>query len=248
MIRTLLQKPIQAALLMRLEAANTREKEILAAKTAGSMDTSPARALVQIRQKHDRSNPNLRRGNHISSNLRPLISTKGRNDTMSEEIMGEKHAFIAPKLPTTGLLNVFSNYNHLDIGPYLNFLKYLETTAGDVQEEDMFQSELPKALRPKQYSEWLRSLLPIEGGVPTFRGLRTPAVEDLSLLARCIRFAKSRAEEHVCWAVHPKHVILICEYTNNYGVSPDRYGFKGEHPGLESIPFEGVRPFLGLDK
>jgi hypothetical protein len=134
----------------------------------------------------------------------------------------EEPAFISPNVPTTGLLNVLSNYNHFDMVPYLDFVKYLGTPAAEVHQGDMVQSELAKVLRPKQYSEWLWSLLLVKGGVPTFRGLRTPVADDLSLLARCIRFAKSRAEEHACWAVHPRHIMLICEYTNNYGISPDQ--------------------------
>lgn len=103
--------------------------------------------------------------------------------------------------------------------------------------------------RQKSYAQnniaKLRSLVPIERGVPTFRGLRTPATGDLSLLARCIRFAKSRAEEHACWAVHPKHIMLICEYTNNDGISPDRDEFKGEQPGRSGFGWSMLYTSVG---
>jgi hypothetical protein len=57
--RTPLQKPIQPAPPMKLNARNIKEKGILAAKALGSMDASRLQALVPVRQEYSQPNPIL---------------------------------------------------------------------------------------------------------------------------------------------------------------------------------------------
>jgi len=115
--RTTLQKPIQPAPPMKLNATSIKEKGILAATALGLMNASRPQAPVPVRQEYSLPNPILPQGDQLSSNLRPWVSTRGHNDTPSGEVTREEPAFISPNVPTTGLLNVLSNYNHFDIGP-----------------------------------------------------------------------------------------------------------------------------------
>jgi hypothetical protein len=108
-------------------------------------------------------------------------------------------------------------YDPTNVDPYLDFLATLATPAHALKERNTKSVTFSAEPRCSQYNDWLRTLLPSGVAIPTSRSLRLPDENDFSLLARCIRYAKSSSEKQVCWAVHPTHVALIQERTNKYG-------------------------------
>ena len=88
------------------EQTKRRFKEL---PLVGLRNTSPSPTLVPGRREYGQSNPILYREDQLLSNQRPLVSAKGRNDTISEEVMGKGPAFIAPILPMTGVIHLLSN-------------------------------------------------------------------------------------------------------------------------------------------
>ena len=106
-----------------------------------------------------------------------------------------------------------------------------------MSEDDKVQSIPSTNLRLQQCSEWLRSLLPSEKDMPTFRAMNIFAANDLSLLAR----------ENMCTGLSTQNTF--CEYASTPKTTAFCLdGLKGEQPGLKSIPLQHVRSFLGLER
>jgi hypothetical protein len=171
-------------------------------------------------------------------------------ETTIQTFLAQRHrslgrATFAPStIPVTGILTIMKNYDPTNIHPHIYFLDSLKTPAEELEDEDRRYEALPQNAHSAQKDEWLRSLLPTKRGVPMLRSFTTPAVGHLSLLARCIRFAKSHAEEGISWAVHPSHVVLICKYTNKYGIALENFKGEGKQSDLECMQLEDARRLL----
>jgi hypothetical protein len=110
------------------------------------------------------------------------------------------------------------NYDTRDLKPYLKFLKSLHMHGYKADNKRHKTTQLAQGHDSKRYNDWLLSLLPAGGKeIPKFRSTAPPEEYDYSLLARCTRFAQSRSERRFSWTVHPVHIALIMERTNEYG-------------------------------
>jgi hypothetical protein len=110
------------------------------------------------------------------------------------------------------------NYDADDLEPYLKFLGSLQILEYKVVGKRLTTARITQGHDPKLYNDWLLSLLPIgRKEIQTFHSLKLPEKYDYSLLARCIRFAQSSAEKSFSWTVHPNHITLIMERTDEYG-------------------------------
>jgi hypothetical protein len=110
------------------------------------------------------------------------------------------------------------NYDADDLEPYLKFLGSLQILEYKVVGKRLTTARITQGRDPKLYNDWLLSLLPIgRKEIQTFHSLKLPEKYDYSLLARCIRFAQSPVEKTFSWTVHPHHIALIMERTNEYG-------------------------------
>jgi hypothetical protein len=114
--------------------------------------------------------------------------------------------FVPPTLPSVSYLDIMYNYYADELKCYLKFLGSLTVT------------KLAHGYEPRLYNDWLLSLLPVSSKeIQIFRSLAPPKDYDYSLLARCIRFALSPAEKQFSWTVHPQHIALIMERTDEHG-------------------------------
>lgn len=129
--------------------------------------------------------------------------------------------FVPPNIPTLGFLNIMNNYDTTNLSPYFEFLHSLRSPGNEMSQVGTVprpHSRLPQA-HQEAFSKWLCSLLPAGEPVPRLCSVLVPEPNDYSLLARCARYAQSHAEREVCWAVHPAHIALIMERTDQYGIA-----------------------------
>jgi hypothetical protein len=126
--------------------------------------------------------------------------------------------FASPDIPSLSFLNIMYNYDDQDLEPYLKFLKSLQMHGYRADNKRHKITQLAQGHNSKLYNDWLLSLLPAGGKeIHKFRSIAQPEEYDYSLLARCTRFAQSRSERRFSWTVHPVHIALIMERTNDYG-------------------------------
>jgi hypothetical protein len=131
---------------------------------------------------------------------------------------GTETYFLPPNIPSPSFLNIMYNYDTKDIKPYLKFLKSLQMHGYKTDNKSHKTARLAQGHDPKLYNDWLLSLLPAGGKeIRKFRSIAQPEEHDYSFLARCTRFAQSRAEKRFSWTVHPVHIALIMERTDGYG-------------------------------
>jgi hypothetical protein len=129
-----------------------------------------------------------------------------------------KICFVPPTLPPISYLDIMYNYDADDLELYLKFLGSLQILDYKVGGKHLTTARITQGHDPKLYNDWLLSLLPIgRKETQTFRSLKPPEKYNYSLLARCIRFAQSSAEKTFSWTVHPNHITLIMERTDEYG-------------------------------
>jgi hypothetical protein len=129
-----------------------------------------------------------------------------------------KICFVPPTLPSISYLDIMYNYDADDLEQYLIFLGSLQILDYKVGGKRLNTARITQGHDPKLYNDWLLSLLPIgRKETQTFRSLKPPEKYNYSLLARCIRFAQSSAEKTFSWTVHPNHITLIMERTDEYG-------------------------------
>jgi hypothetical protein len=129
-----------------------------------------------------------------------------------------KICFVPQTLPSISYLDIMYNYDADDLEPYLKFLGSLQILKYKVGGKRLATARIAHGHEPKLYNDWLLSLLPIgRKEIQTSHSLKLPEKYDYSLLARCIRFAQSPVEKTFSWTVHPHHIALIMERTNEYG-------------------------------
>ena len=127
--------------------------------------------------------------------------------------------FTPPKVPSVGIYNMMNNYDTRDIKQYLHYLLTLSAAKGKLGPKDMQYTQLQPEPYLREMNGWLLSLLPPYENKYMFRSIPMPKEMDHTLLARCIRYAHSHAQQQLSWAVHPVHVALIAERTNEYGIA-----------------------------
>ena len=154
--------------------------------------------------------------------------------------------FVPPNIPPLGFLNIMNNYDTANLNPYFEFLHSLRFPENEMSQEVtaiQCQFHLPPA-HQEAFNKWLCSLLPAGEPVPRLCSVLVPEPNDCSLLARCARYAQSYAEREVCWAIHPAHIALIMERTDQYG-NAIAGGDGGA--GLESQEFDlfAMKEFFG---
>jgi hypothetical protein len=83
---------------------------------------------------------------------------------------------------------------------------------------------IPPMEQTEAWNLWLNSKLAPDSELPalfrnfTYKRTNVPAPDDVSLLARCVRFAQSDAQKEIDWRAHPSHVHEIIQRTNVYGL------------------------------
>jgi hypothetical protein len=86
-------------------------------------------------------------------------------------------------------------------------------------EGDMHNAEMSPHGHRVALNEWLDGALGTNPTKPKlFRDLEIPIADDLSQLARCIRFARSLSEQATDWRVNPIHIQEMAKLTNVYGI------------------------------
>jgi hypothetical protein len=126
--------------------------------------------------------------------------------------------FVPPTLPSVSYLDIMYNYYADELKCYLKFLGSLTVYEYKMYGKHPKVTKLAHGYEPRLYNDWLLSLLPVSSKeIQIFRSLAPPKDYDYSLLARCIRFALSPAEKQFSWTVHPQHIALIMERTDEHG-------------------------------
>jgi hypothetical protein len=134
------------------------------------------------------------------------------------DLTSPKTYFVLPALPSISYLDIVYNYDADELEPYLKFLGSLQILEYKVGVKRLTTAQIAHGHDPKLYNDWLLSLLPIgRNNLQTFHSMKNPEKYDYSLLARCIRFAQSPAEKTFSWTVHPHHIALIMERSDEYG-------------------------------
>ena len=125
----------------------------------------------------------------------------------------------------------------------INRLKQETWPAEILEPIDMVDEPLPPDPSMAQANLWLHNMIELFVELPPlFRDMTPPQSEDLSQLARCIRFAQSQSQLQTEWRVHPAHVNQLQKRCNKYGRELLRartdinYGW----PGNTSKEFWGV--------
>lgn len=156
-----------------------------------------------------------------------MISTNRAPNTVQPKVSEPKKdtgvPLFPPKVPETGILTIMNNYDPTNVLPYIHFLETLRSP-----EEESGRASEPRKdtsdICGPEMNDWLLSLLPKGKAIVLFRSLVSPSDEDLSLLARCVRYARSERGRKFSWAVHPTHIALIMERTNGFGPR-DKYKY-----------------------
>jgi hypothetical protein len=94
-----------------------------------------------------------------------------------------------------------------------------ETWPAEILEPiDMVEEPLPPDPSMAQANLWLHNMIELFVELPPlFRDMKPPQGEDLSQLARCIRFSQSQSQLNTDWRVHPVHVDQLQKRCNKYG-------------------------------
>lgn len=100
----------------------------------------------------------------------------------------------------------------------------------DVEEE---RSKLRTYLEPIQFLD--------EEIAPLFRDMAMPDDDDLTELARCIRFARSASQQNIDWRVYPFHVLEMGKRTNKYGIELLRSRTSMSSQDWEDVDWEAER-------
>ncbi|CAO2653650.1 Nn.00g030610.m01.CDS01 [Neocucurbitaria sp. VM-36] len=127
---------------------------------------------------------------------------------------------------------------------HLQVLRGIIYDSSELREEDKQYVPLPPDVgRHELNSRLNEQFCEINSSSGTFfRDLEMPLEDDFSLLARCIRFAKSDAQRDIDWRVHEAHIDGIQARTNPYGmelfgnrVDVDQYDCNGTQQALEVL-------------
>ncbi|KAF2821265.1 hypothetical protein CC86DRAFT_411562 [Ophiobolus disseminans] len=102
----------------------------------------------------------------------------------------------SPQVPQTGTYSIMNNYDSQDYRPYVELLESLGDPICKFGSKDTGYTRL----EPQPY----------------LREMNTK--DDGTVLARCIRYAQSHAQQQLSWILHPIHVALIVERTNQYDI------------------------------
>jgi hypothetical protein len=90
--------------------------------------------------------------------------------------------------------------------------------------QDTEYSPMPPMQQIDAWNLWLNSKLASDSELPalfrdfTYKQTKAPSSQDVSLLARCVRFAQSDAQKEIDWRANPAHVHEIIQRTNAYGL------------------------------
>jgi hypothetical protein len=127
--------------------------------------------------------------------------------------------FVPPRVPNPGIYDTMHLYNPSNVRPYIHFLKSLEPSAGTLSAEDMKYTRLQPQPNHQEMNAWLLLLIPANERRVLLNTFQIPPADDCNAIARCIRYANSHAQKKLSWCLHPVHVALIAERTNEYGIA-----------------------------
>ncbi|KAH9871113.1 hypothetical protein J1614_006687 [Plenodomus biglobosus] len=116
----------------------------------------------------------------------------------------------------------FFGFDNFDLGDPRAYAKYLSDMVypQQITPDEMRYVPLPPMHDAGALSRHLNSfsLISVEPPLPLFRDFEGISSTSRSVLARCVRFAKSDAQLLVDWRLHPMHVYAIMLRTNPYGM------------------------------
>jgi hypothetical protein len=127
--------------------------------------------------------------------------------------------FVPPRVSNPGIYDINHVNNPSDVRPYIHFLTSIEPPAGSLSAADMQYTRLQPEPNPQEMNAWLLSLIPAHERRVLLNTFQRSAADDCTAIARCIRYANSYAQKKLSWCLHPAHVALTAERTNEYGIA-----------------------------